>query len=134
MRMISFALAALLVTSGAPAMARQSLQQRGEAQLAKELQGRVAGKPQKCLDRDSSDSSYIIDGTAIVYRTLGNKIYVNRPNGAAQLRDDDIPVLFVTGSQLCRLDRVKLLDRSTRMDRGFVRLGDFVPYTKPAKH
>jgi hypothetical protein len=29
------------------------------------------------------------------------------------------------------MDQIKLLDRSTRMERGFANLGDFVPYTKP---
>jgi hypothetical protein len=78
------------------------------------------------------DGSTIIDGTAIVYRSLG-VTYVNRPSGAEMLREDDIPVQYVWGSQLCRLDRLKLLDRSTRMERGFASLGEFVPYTKPKR-
>jgi hypothetical protein len=114
-------------------MARESLQAQGEAQLARELAGRIAGKPTDCVELSRLGGSYIIDGTAIVYRGLGGTIWVNRPRGAEMLRDDDLPVQFVYGSQLCRLDRIKLLDRSSRMERGFVGLGKFVPYTKPGK-
>ena len=42
-------------------------------------------------------------------------------------------VTKTTGSQLCDLDIVRLLDRSTRFETGFVGLGKFVPYTKIAK-
>jgi hypothetical protein len=132
MRNLTLCLAALLV-SAAPAAARQSIQERGEAELAKQLNGLVPGKPQDCVSLSRIDGSNIVDGTAIVYRGIGGVTYVNRPRGAEMLREDDIPVQFVWGSQLCRMDRIKLLDRSTRMERGFANLGDFVPYTKPGK-
>ncbi|WP_116092459.1 hypothetical protein [Sphingomonas crusticola] len=124
---------AVLIAAASPAAARQSLQERGEAELAKEVSGLIPGPPEKCLMLSRIVGSHIIDGTAIVYRTLGGKVYVNRPRGAEMLREDDIPVQFVYGSELCRLDRIKLLDRTSRMERGFAGLGDFVPYTKPAK-
>lgn len=135
MRTLSFfALAALVAASASPALARgPSRNERGEAQLAKELNGLIPGKPQDCVTLSSITGSHIIEGTAIVYNAIGGTIYVNRANGAEMLHEDDIPVQFVYGSQLCRLDRVKLLDRSTRMERGFANLGDFVPYTKPGK-
>jgi hypothetical protein len=122
-----------LLVAVAPAAARQSAKERGEAELAQQLKGLVPGKPQDCISLSRIEGSNIVDSTAIVYRGLGGVTYVNRPNGAEMLREDDIPVQFVWGSQLCRLDRLKLLDRSTRMERGFANLGEFVPYTKPAK-
>jgi hypothetical protein len=131
MRNLTLCLAALLMAA-APAAARQSMQERGEAELASQLKGLVPGKPQDCVSMSRIDGSTIIDGTAIVYRSLG-VTYVNRPSGAEMLREDDIPVQYVWGSQLCRLDRLKLLDRSTRMERGFASLGEFVPYTKPKR-
>jgi hypothetical protein len=132
MRSLMLGLAVLVAAAG-PATARQSAQERGEAELAKEVQGLVPGPPEKCLMLSRIVGSHIIDHTAIVYRTLGGKVYVNRPRGAEMLREDDIPVQFVYGSELCRLDRIKLLDRTSRMERGFAGLGDFVPYTKPGK-
>jgi hypothetical protein len=132
MRSFPLGLATLLAVA-APAFAAQSNRERGEAELAKQVAGLVPGKPVQCISLSQSDGSTIIDGTAIVYRGMGGKLYVNRPRGAEMLREDDIPVQYVYGSQLCRMDQIKLLDRSTQMQRGFANLGDFVPYTKPRK-
>lgn len=132
MRNLTLAIAALLA-AGTPAVARESMQARGEAELAQQLKGLVPGKPQDCISLSRVDGSTVVDGTAIIYRGLGGVTYVNRPHGAEMLREDDIPVQYVWGSELCRMDQLKLLDRSTRMERGFANLGEFVPYTKPAK-
>lgn len=48
-----------------------------EQQLARILQGRVAGKPVNCVDLQNIRSTQIIDRTAIVYGA-GSTIYVNR--------------------------------------------------------
>jgi hypothetical protein len=133
MRTLSLCLTALILVSPAPVLARQTPQERGQADLARQLIGLVPGKPVDCLSLSRVDGSNIIDGTAIVYRGLGGTIWVNRPRSAEMLREDDLPVQFVYGSQICRLDRIKLIDRMSRMERGFVGLGEFVPYTKPGK-
>jgi hypothetical protein len=102
-----------------------------EVQLQKMLAGRVAGEPISCITLSSVTSSQIVDGKAIVYRS-GSRFYVNVPrSGAERLRDDDILVTRTVGSQLCSIDSVHLVDRSSRFPRGFVVLGKFVPYTKP---
>ena len=112
-----------------PATAREKLSP--EAQLAKMLDGRVAGEPQDCISLSSARSSTIIDGTAIVYR-VGSTMWVNRPKGGAEsLDDDDIMVTKLTGSQLCSIDTVQLRDRTSQMYSGFVSLGEFVPYRRP---
>ena len=59
-------------------------------------------------------------------------IYVNRPSNPRSLDDDDIMVTKPTGSQLCRLDTVRLHDRSGFWFSGFVGLEQFVPYRKVA--
>ena len=133
MRTLLLCLTALILAPEAPLLARPSLQERGEADLARQLAGRVPGKPVNCLSLSRIDGSNIVDGTAILYRGVGSTIWVNRPRGAEMLREDDLPVQFVYGSDLCKLDQVKLLDRSTQMERGFVGLGEFVPYTRRAK-
>ncbi|QDX26025.1 hypothetical protein FPZ54_08305 [Sphingomonas suaedae] len=126
--LVAAALAAL--TLPGVASADEKPNPKGEAELAKMLEGRVAGKPVKCLPTYSMDNSTIIDGTAIVYRS-GSKLYVNRPrSGAYSLDDDDILLTKIYGSQLCNIDKVDLLDRTSRMWNGFVVLGDFVPYEK----
>lgn len=50
----------------------------GEQQLAKILDGRVAGKPVTCIPLNQAQSTQIIDKTAIIYR-VGSTYYVNRP-------------------------------------------------------
>lgn len=101
-----------------------------EIQLQKALAGRVAGKPSNCINLTGLDGTQIIDGKAIIYRD-GGRLYVNEPrSGADSLRNDDILVTQTIGSQLCSIDVVRLVDRSSRFLRGFVSLGQFVPYTR----
>ena len=116
------------VTLATPAVAAH--RDNPEIQLQKALAGRVAGKPTNCITLSGVNSTQIIDGKAIIYRD-GSRLYVNVPrSGADTLRDDDILVTRTFGSQLCSIDMVRLIDRSSRFPRGFVSLGQFVPYTK----
>ena len=129
----SLILGAALIGSAAPAVAAQRDTAKGEAALAKAIAGRVAGKPVSCIAQYSITSSETIDGVAILYRT-GSTIYVNRPRiGADSLDSDDILVSKTQGSQLCSLDTINLVDRSSRIQRSFVTLGDFVPYPRAPK-
>jgi hypothetical protein len=121
-------IAAALAAVPAATSAREKL--APEDQLAKLLDGRVAGEPQDCLPLTSLGSSRIIDKTAIVYGN-GGTLWVNRPKGGAEsLDDDDILVLKTTGSQLCSIDTIELHDRTSHMYSGFVSLGKFVPYRR----
>jgi hypothetical protein len=134
MRLLSsLACGALMAGVAMPAVAASDIDARGEAKLAKAIDGRVAGKPVSCINLRDIRSSEIIDRTAILYRTGGGRLYVNTPQiGRTSLDDDDILVTKSWGSQLCRLDSVRLFDRGARFTTGFVGLGDFVPYTKVA--
>lgn len=116
------------VTLATPAVAAH--RDNPDIQLQKALAGRVAGKPTNCITLSGFNSTQIIDGKAIIYRD-GSRLYVNVPrSGGDTLRDDDILVIRAFGSQLCNIDMVRLIDRSSRFSRGFVSLGQFVPYTK----
>jgi len=126
------AVAALAVIGSAvPASAKERL--TGEAQLAKMIDGRVAGKPVDCLSLTQIRSTEIIDRTAIVYTGSNGTLYVNRPSGANFLDDDDILVSEPRGGQTCRIDIVRLIDRGSRMPSGSIGLNDFVPYPRPPK-
>lgn len=104
-----------------------------DEKLAKLLEGRVAGKPVDCISLSRTGASQVIEGKAIVY-TVGNTLYVNQPRGGGdQLDDNSILVTNTFGSQLCSIDTVRLIDRVSFFPRGFVLLGEFVPYTKPKK-
>lgn len=120
----------MLLLPVAPADAQRS-GQRGESELARAVAGRTAGRPVNCISLSAVRSSRIIDRTAIIYEA-GRTVFVNRPrSGAASLDSDAVLVTRTTGSQLCRLDTVRLVDRAARVPRGFVILDRFVPYTRP---
>lgn len=120
-------LAALFVATPAMAFGHET----PDAQLNKILAGRVPGKPTNCISLSDTQSSQVVDHKAIVYRA-GGRLYVNVPrSGAESLDDDDILVTRTIGSQLCSIDTVNLIDRGSRFPRGFVVLGEFMPYDKP---
>ncbi|MEO6718255.1 MAG: hypothetical protein ABIM50_13540 [Novosphingobium sp.] len=127
--MLTVAAAALLAGSGLQARERLT----GEEQLAKLLQGRVAEKPVSCIPLSRTSDARVIDKTAIVY-DQGNVIYVNRPRYPDSLDSDDIMVTELHTSQLCRLDTVRMHDRSQFFFTGFVGLEDFVPYRRVARN
>ncbi|HEX9964291.1 MAG TPA: hypothetical protein VGB04_04830 [Allosphingosinicella sp.] len=128
MSKITAFLATALVLASASAQAAPRLS--GEAKLAREIEGRVAGEPVRCLPFHRIHSSRIIDDTAIVYDT-GSTIYVNRPRAGQDSLDSwDTLVTRTFGSQLCSTDVVHLYDAGSRMETGVVFLGEFVPYRK----
>ncbi len=117
-----------LLLIGAAADAKPRL--TPEQQLAKSLEGRVAGEPVNCIYLPRVNGTRVYDKTAIVYEA-GNTIWVNRPvSGAATLDDNDIILTTPFGAQLCNVDIVRMIDRNAGFWRGSVGLGQFVPYTK----
>lgn len=129
MRKLITLLAGSLLLGGAA----QAAPRDGEAQLARALEGRVAGDPVRCIDLHRVRSSRIINNTAIIY-DAGSVLYVNRPdNGANQLNQWDTMVTRTQTSQLCNIDTVTMIDRASHSFTGVVFLGDFVPYRRPPR-
>jgi hypothetical protein len=128
MRRIALTLAATAALITGPALQARD-RMSGEAELARMLEGRVAEKPVSCIPLSRTSDSRVIDKTAIVYGR-GSVIYVNRPRDASSLDDDDVMVTKLHTSQLCRLDVVRMHDRSGFHFTGFVGLEDFVPYRR----
>ncbi|MFS2110751.1 hypothetical protein ACCC88_13750 [Sphingomonas sp. Sphisp140] len=123
--------ASLLAALAVPAAAAP---RDGEAELAKAIAGRTAGKPVDCIQLRNIRSSRIIDRTAIVYEMNNGTIYVNRPRSGAESLDwTDVLVTETFTSQLCSIDVVKLYDTGIRMTTGWVGLDAFVPYAKPPR-
>jgi len=118
----------------APAMADEpqgegKTQTKGQAKLAKMLEGRVAGEPQSCVQTYPSTHMQVIDGTALVIER-GSTLYVNIPQHPESLDDDDALKIRKTSSRLCRTDIVTTFDRTGGFYTGNIFLGDFVPYKK----
>ncbi len=127
MRLLHAFTAAAIVIGGSGGAALAG-SQKGEAELAQEIEGRVAGEPVNCIPLHRIRSTRIIDRTAILY-DAGATIYVNRPANVETLDRFDTLVVKPFASQLCRVDSVQLIDASLRATTGFLALGKFVPYT-----
>jgi hypothetical protein len=103
---------------------------KGEQQLAKLLEGRVAGKPVSCIRSFRFEQSQAIDGTAYVYGR-GSTIYVQRTKDPARIdASDTLVVLRYNPTEICRLDQTTSVDPYTGIVTGVVFFEDFVPYTR----
>lgn len=125
---LSLSTAALVASTSALAAGKND----PAAELAKLLEGRVAGPPVTCIDLHQAQGHRVIDHTAIVY-DFGPTIYVNYPrSGASSLSSDDILLTKTFGTQLCKMDIVRMVDRTGGFPKSFVSLGPFIPYKRPA--
>jgi len=128
MRMLLPLLAGTILLGAAAAQGARPVDR--EAQLARALEGRVAGEPVDCIDLHRARGSRIITDTAILYE-VGGTLYVNRPRaGAESLNQWDALFVRLPTTQLCSVDAVQLIDPQTRMMTGIVMLGEFVPYRR----
>jgi hypothetical protein len=117
-----------LVLGAASAQAARPVDR--EAELARALEGRVAGDPVDCIDLHRVHGTRIIADTAIIY-DAGGTLYVNRPRaGASSLNHWDALLTRLPTNQLCSVDAVQMINPSTRTMTGIVMLGDFVPYRR----
>lgn len=103
-----------------------------EARLAEHLKGyKPSGPPTRCIPLRNIRSSQIFDRTAIVYDMGGGLRYLNRPSsGESSLRRGDVMVTDTRSPDLCSIDIVRMYDSASRMQTGFVGLGEFIPYRK----
>ncbi len=116
--------------AAAPAQAQPRERLSGEAELARALEGRVAGEPVNCVNLRTVRSSRVISGTALLY-DAGSVIYVNRPRaGAEQLDHWTAQVSRPFNNRLCSVDPVQLIDPTTGVFTGTVFLDEFVPYRR----
>ena len=128
-RRLALASAALGLLAAPVAHAEEQAEMtKGEAKLAKMLEGRVAGKPESCITMIGTRPLTRIDETALVYKS-GNTIWVNYTKTPDAIDDSDYMVIQkFSGSQLCRSDQITTRDRFSDMYTGFIFLDDFVPY------
>ena len=120
---------AAVALTGAASATAETRAEKGEAQLAKMLEGRTAGEPVQCISALRGDRVQVIEHVGIVY-DAGKTIYVARTSHPNQLDYWDVPVIERFGGQLCRHDIRRTIDRSSGHISGVVFLDDFVPYTK----
>lgn len=100
--------------------------------LNKQLEGKVAGKPQNCISDFNADNMIRVSDDILLYRVSGNLVYRNnlRYSCPGLARDSDIVVTEQFGSQKCRGDLLKLVDRTSGIQGPVCSLGEFIPYRK----
>lgn len=109
---------------------RASQQAEASAALAKELDGRVAGKPVNCIGTSASTRPMIIDENTILYRE-GGRVWRNTLVATcSRLSPYNAMITEVQGGQLCRNDRFRVLEPGTTIPGPYCRLGQFVPYER----
>ena len=92
-------------------------------------QGRTAGEPRSCVTAFNSNRIRVVEHVGVVYED-GDTTWIALAHHPRRLDYFDVPVFERYGSQLCKFDRITLVDRSSGMFSGVLFLEDFVPYTK----
>lgn len=121
---------ALAMTLATTPLAARDAEERSAEAFAELTEGRVAGEPQSCITTvGSSNRIRVEEHLGIVYER-GDTIWIARATNPRDLGPWDVPIIDRYGSQLCRMDVIRTVDRSSGFFTGVVFLEDFVPYTR----
>lgn len=129
------AIAALALS--APAVAqeeereeRSERDERSERAFAELIEDRVvAGEGQTCLYIPNSNRLNVVDNVGLSYRR-GDTLWVARARNPNSITVWDVPIIERFGSELCRHDVTRTIDRSSGIFSGVVFLENWVPYRK----
>jgi len=124
MRTLAFALAVTVTGCTAPPPPAAS------STAIPELEGRVAGAPQRCVTTQQGAGLHVAGPHTLTYHD-GRTIWVNSVPGCSPLKFSDFLVLEPVGSQYCSGDFVRTRDNVSLIPGPGCRLNEFVPYTKP---
>ena len=105
---------------------------QAQAELARLIDGRVAGPTVTCVPDYPTDQFYTIDENTVVIRT-GGAVYVNNLNGPcdrAGLTGYAIRTRRPGGAGICSGEIVEVVDTATGTMVGSCSLGQFVTYRR----
>lgn len=123
----SFALSALLACAASGPMERSA---RAEAELADELENRIAGEPVSCVSqRDLRGHEAVGDGL-ILFEGKGEVDYLNHPRGGGcpNLNYGRTLVFRTTSTRLCEGEVASVVEAVSGGSYGSCILGEFTPY------
>ena len=103
-----------------------------QRELARYLDGRVAGQPQSCLSTFRTQDMVVVDERTILYRDGSNRVWRNEMNGPCSglgRPGTAIVTRQFGGSGPCRGEIAQIVDTSAGFTVGSCSFGDFVPYT-----
>jgi hypothetical protein len=118
--------------AGCSTYANRTEAERSAAQLQRELAGKVAGAPVRCLPTYRTRDMVAVDDNVVLFRD-GRTTYVNRMKGGCYALGSPGYALVtksIGGYGLCRGDIAQVVDTTSRMLAGSCSFGDFVPYTR----
>ncbi|RST29657.1 hypothetical protein HMF7854_01550 [Sphingomonas ginkgonis] len=107
---------------------------RAQAQIARELAGRVPGKPVSCLSNWRSNDMVTVDDRTLLFRN-GRTTYVNHLRGSCTNLGFGGYALLTKqfgGLGLCDGDVARVIDTASGFTVGSCAIGEFVPYTRVA--
>ena len=103
----------------------------GQSAVPSELAGRVAGTSTRCLSIGPSSSLRVADGDRhTLISGSGRLVWSNSLGGSCGFGSNDLLVFEPFGTQYCRGDIVRSVDRSSGMPGPSCVLGDFVPWVR----
>jgi len=111
-----------------------ALAKRDTPELAyqKLIAGKVAGKPQTCIDTRFRQSSLSAYGTKLIYRVSDKLVYVNETNGGCEgVARGDALISRQYQTRACSGDIATTVQLPPNIPTGSCALGEFIPYTKP---
>jgi hypothetical protein len=118
----------LFLVAGCAATGAGDTETREARELGRELAGRRAGAAERCVPAQTGRAMQIVDSQTVVYRE-GRAIWVSRLDAPCPgLRPNNILVVEASGSQYCRGDLVRGLERHGGTVGPACRLRDFTPY------
>ncbi len=125
------ALPLLAVAAACAPVEPAQLSAGGQSELATALRGLTQGQPVACVSQRNLRSNRSIGEGVILFESVGNTVYVNRPPAACPLLRDGLTLVTNTpAGRLCRGDIVSVVDLTTNVERGTCALGDFTPYRR----
>jgi hypothetical protein len=114
--------------------AEPKLSEREARDLAKALDGKVAGEPVSCISAYRNSNLRALGDNTLIYRVNKDLVYRNTlSNSCTGLSMGDTLVLERVTSQYCRGDIARVVNLSSGFQTGSCALGDFVPYRTPGK-
>lgn len=122
----------ILVAAGAVALAAPAAQRedRGAAAIEKQLAGRIAARPQSCINPNRSDGSTRYGDTLLIRGVSGVTYLSNFAPGCAPRGDNYAMVTRRPSTLLCRGDIVEFRDLTSGAFGGACPYGDFTPYRR----
>lgn len=121
------------MAAAATAAAASDTPAKGEAELARLLEGRTAGEPVRCISSLRNQRIQTIDGTAYIFGR-GSTIWVQRTTRPEDIdRRNALITQRFSGGELCRMDAITTVDPILGFLTGGVLFEDFIPYTRIAK-